>query len=216
MHIAVAACLLLLARAAYPCGAPICIVDPQALALTRIITFDDTRSSMGPGHLIDDLLVMDGASFGEHFAGQALEPQGDHDQVAGFPMPPLRLLSGGPGRNLSVVHMTGNNVLNGYGMAGFPKRSAQGEGAIAVMFDEDQPALSFQLRGGEAGQAQVLFLRRDGSPIATMDLTPTGEHAIGFERAEQQADIAGFVLTNTDPQGLAFDNLRFGRPPDLS
>ena len=91
----------------------------------------------------------------------------------------------------------------GYGTAGFPKRDAQGEGAIAVQFDRDQPALAFDLRGGEGGTAQVQFLRRDGSVITTLQLGPLAE------------DIAGFVLTNSDDQGLALDNLRFGPPPDL-
>ncbi len=211
-----ALCLVLLPRAALACGLPVCLTDPDVLTFAHVITFEDTRSSMGPGHRIDGLLVMDGAQFGERFAGQSLAPTGDHDAVTGAPLPPLVLMSGPPGQNLSVVHMTGNNVLNGYGAAGFPKRRAQGEGAISVLFDRDQSALSFQLRGGEAGQAQIVFLRRDGSLISTLDLTDLGEHAIGFLRSQGQADIAGFVLTNTDPQGLALDNLRFDRPPNLS
>ena len=106
-------------------------------------------------------------------------------------------------------------VLVGYGTAGFPKRDAQGEGAIAVQFDRDQPALAFDLRGGEGGTAQVQFLRRDGSVITTLQLGPLAEDTFGFVRNDDTSDIAGFVLTNSDDQGLALDNLRFGPPPDL-
>jgi hypothetical protein len=45
---------------------------------------------------------------------------------------------------------------------------------------------------------------------------PTGEFAVGFLRDRGIADIAGFIVTNTDPEGLAIDTLRFGKPPELS
>lgn len=205
-----------LAHEAAACDTPICLVDPEALDLPRIITFEDTRSSLGPGHIVRDLLVMDGASFGERFAGQVLAPEGDFDQFTGFVLAPLTLMPGDEGQNLSVVYLKGNNVLNGYGVAGYPKRHAQGEGAIAFIFDADQSALSFQLRGGEAGGATAVFYHRTGQEIMEMDLPEPGEHAFGFIRATGEADIAGVVITNTDPQGLALDNIRFGKNPELS
>jgi len=33
---------------------------------------------------------------------------------------------------------------------------------------------------------------------------------------EDAADIAGVVVNNTDPQGIAIDTIRFGKVPDLS
>ncbi|XDA97584.1 hypothetical protein AB1M95_15900 [Sulfitobacter sp. LCG007] len=212
LHIA----LICLAPHAHACETPVCIVDPEILRLTRIITFQETQSSNGPGRLVKDLLVMDGASFGERFAGQMLDREGDHDRVTGRALPPLTLLPGAPGQGLSVVYMSGENVLNGYGPAGFPKRKGQGEGAIAVLFDDDQVELSFQIRGGEAGHARAMFLRRDGSVISELDLFGAGETAIGFARSGNEIDIAGVVITNTDVEGLAIDNLRFGRAPDVS
>lgn len=207
---------MIAAGAAKACGAPVCVVDPNSLSLTRIITFDDTKSGNGPGHLISELLVLDGAVFGEHFAGQTVQPNGDHDQISGPALPPLTVLPGAPEQNLSVVYLRGNNVLNGYGVAGFPKRKGQGEGAISFLFDEDQSSLAFDIRGGESGTAHVIFLSRDGMTIAALDLPPVGEHAYGFIRSNGAKDIAGVVLTNVDPQGLALDNVRFGKPPDLS
>lgn len=216
MRVAALFAVLLSAGAASACDTAVCVVNPDSLGLTRIITFDDTQSSAGPGHQIADLLVLDGAIFGERFAGQSVAAAGDHDVITGTALPPLTVMPGASGQNLSVVFFNGNNVLNGYGMAGYPKRDAQGEGAIAFLFDSDQSALSFQLRGGEAGTARVSFLARDGSVLATLDLPPVAEHAYGFLRANGSGDIAGVVITNSDPQGLAIDNIRFERAREVS
>lgn len=209
-------CLFLSSAAALACDQAVCIANPEELGLTRIITFEDALSTRGPGHQISNVLVMDGAAFGERFAGQSVEALGDHDRITGSALAPLTVMPGASGENLSIVYFDGNNVLNGYGVAGFPKRHAQGEGAISFLFDEDQSALSFQLRGGEAGNAIATFFSRDGTTLAILDLPPTGEHHYGFTRANGISDIAGIIVTNTDPQGIALDNLRFGKSPGLS
>tara|TARA_R110002049_G_scaffold23781_6_gene84793 strand:- start:176142 stop:176792 length:651 start_codon:yes stop_codon:yes gene_type:complete len=209
-------CFALLPHSALACGAQVCLVDPDALNLPRLITFDDIASGGGPGLRVDDLLALSGVSFGEYFAGQTVTYDGSHDGISGTAFAPLTLLPGAPGQNLSVVRFSGNTVLNGYGHKGFPNRDAQGEGAIAVLFEADQSALAFDLRGGEKGAALVLFLRRDGSTITHVPVQPTGEFSVGFLRTGGIRDIAGIVVTNTDPQGLAIDTLRFGNPPDMS
>lgn len=216
MRVLAALICLSLPLPAFACGAAVCLIDPESLVLPEIITFDDTRAGYGPGHPVDDVLALDGARFGERFAGQALGADGAHDVVYGPAFGPLTLMAGDPGQNLSVVNFMGVSVLNGYGQAGFPKRDAQGEGAIAILFDSDQSALSIDLRGGEAGQALVLFLRRDGSLLAQVPVSPLGEYNLGFTHARGKADIAGVVVTNTDPQGIAIDTIRFGKLPDLS
>ncbi|KIN61627.1 hypothetical protein Z945_2620 [Sulfitobacter noctilucae] len=216
MKLMAALFLAYLPAAALACDAPVCLVDPESLNLPQVITFDGIRSSGGPGHQVNDVLPLPGATFGERFAGQTLETQGPHDTITGTAFGPLTMMAGAEGQNLSVVHFSGQTVLNGYGAAGFPKREAQGEGAIAVLFDADQSALAFDLRGGEAGAALVAFYRRDGVLIGQVPVQPTGEFAVGFLRQRGISDIAGFVLTNTDPEGIAIDTLRFGKAPDLS
>lgn len=210
-----AAFLALWAVPAIACDTPVCLVDAESLDLSRLITFDDIPSGWDPGHRVDDLLRLNGASFAERFAGQSLGQDGDFDTVSGEALPPLTLMAGAPGQTLSVVNLSGSNMINGYGPGGFPKVTAQGEGAIAVMFDRDQPALSFQVLGGEAGTAIVQFLRRDGSIIHVVTVRDLKRGTLGFWRQDGVRDIAGFVLTNTDPQGLAIDNLRFDPPPNL-
>ncbi|MGJ8615623.1 MAG: hypothetical protein ACSHWS_02215 [Sulfitobacter sp.] len=216
MSILRALILACLPSGALACGAPVCLVDPDHLLLPQIITFDDIQSGGGPGYYVDDILPLPGATFGEHFAGQIVTTVGPHDHIEGAAFEPLTMMPGRAGQNLSVVHFGGTTVLNGYGVAGFPKREAQGEGAIAVLFDEDQSALAFALRGGEAGIALVSFMRRDGTLISVVPVDPTGEFSVGFSRDRGINDIAGIVVTNTDPQGLAIDTLRFGKPPEVS
>ena len=213
-----AALFFLLSNAAMAtaCETPICQVNPDSLALTQIITFEDQPATMGPGRPLDEFLVLPGASFAERFIGQSLEFTGNHDRVVGPAANPLGLMAGQAGQNMSLVIMGQNRVLNGYGPAGYPRRNAQGEGAISVLFDQDQPALAFDLRGGENGFARVQFLRRDGSVIVEIAVQNLGEYAVGFRRQNDEPDIAGFVVMNIDPQGLAIDNIRFGPPPNLS
>jgi len=206
----------LMPSSALSCGAPVCLVNPDHLLLPQIITFDDIQSGGGPGFKVDDILPLPGAIFGERFAGQMVVGTGPHDQIEGTAFAPLTMMPGAAGQNLSVVRFGGTTVLNGYGSAGYPKREAQGEGAIAVLFDEDQSALAFDLRGGEAGVALVHFMRRNGTLIAIVPVDPTGEFAVGFARSRGIEDIAGIIVTNTDPQGLAIDTLRFGKPPEVS
>ncbi|MEO0937286.1 MAG: hypothetical protein AAFY38_03955 [Pseudomonadota bacterium] len=209
--------LCLAASPALACtGAPVCQVDPGTLALTRLIDFEGLQAGQGPGYLVDDIMAFDGARIGEGFVGQALVPNGDFDRVAGVPTAPLQLRSDPSGQTKSLVWVAGNTILNGFGPAGFPRRHAQGEGAIAILFENPQPAMEIDIRGGEAGGAMLQFLRADGTEITTLTLRNLGEGPLAFLRADGLSDISGVVLTNEDPQGVAIDNVRFGPPPDLS
>lgn len=208
--------MVLLSQPARACDQAVCRVDPDRLSLTRVVTFDGIGSGMGPGREVKGVLVLPGVQLGERFAGQGLFADGDFDVITGPGTAPLTVVPGGDGQNLSIVSMSGNPVVNGYGPAGFPRRGAQGEGAVAVLFDQDQSSLAFDLRGGESGSATILFLRRDGELLARVPIQQVGEFTLGFLRRDSIRDIAGFVVMNKDPQGLAIDTIRFGRPPGLS
>lgn len=208
-----AACLF--PMQALACSLPVCIVDPETLTFSRLINFDDQPSAWDPGVQLDEILVLNGARFAERFAGQTRGVAGDFDAVAGDAAAPLTLLPGAPGENLAIVNLYRSNILNGYGPAGYPNVHAQGEGAIAVIFDRDQSAFALQILGGENGRAWVQFLARDGRTLHRTELITNGTLSIGFLRQGEAADIAGFVVTNQDPQGIAIDNLRFDPPPQL-
>lgn len=193
------------------CGLPVCLVSRDSLGLAHVITFDDVQSALGLGHPIDDLLIRPGARFGERFAGQVIEANGDFDKVIGSAMSPLTAVPGEPGATLGAMRLPGTTVLQGHGPARFPRAEAVGEGAIAVEFDTDQGALAFDLRGGEDGTLTVIFFRRDGSEIARLRLSDLSEEHYGFARGPGNADIAGVLILNDDPQGIAIDNLAFDK-----
>ena len=198
----------------YACDRPVCIFDPTGLHFGRIITFDDQPGNFGPGRPVEGVLALPGASFGEMFAGQALTNDTDFDQVTGPALGPLTLLPGATGQNLSILRVTGATLLSGTGPRGFPMTIATGEGAIAVWFAADQSALRLDLLGGEGGVAHILFLARDGSLIDQIELSPLAEGSIGFARntppmTDAVADIAGLVISNNDPEGIALDAVAF-------
>ena len=201
--------LFFLPVAAQACDRPICEVGADTVAFARIITFDDQASGFGPGRPAADVIRMDGVSFGEHFAGQTLERIDDFDRVSGRAFGPLTIRPGATSENLTIIRLADTNVLSGYGPTGYPNHSATGEGAIAVMFDRDQPGIGFDLRGGEGGQATVMFLDRDGAVIDTHTVGPLAEISYAFRRQDDEADIAGVLITNEDPDGIALDQVRF-------
>lgn len=193
------------------CGQPVCLVARDSLALAHVITFDDVQGALGIGHPIDDLLIRPGARFGERFFGQSLTPEGDFDRVAGAAHAPLTAIPGAPGATLGALRLGPTIVLQGHGPRAYPRVEAVGEGAIAIEFDNDQAALAFDLRGGENGALEVTFLRRDGSEISRLRLGPLAEESYGFVRQDTIPDIAGILITNSDPQGIAIDNLAFDK-----
>lgn len=200
---------IFLAPAAFACDRPICLAEASEFRFTRLIDFDDLTTSIGIGSKFDHVIIRDGASFGERFAGQLRQERGDFDVIVGTPLMPLTVVDGGPGETLGTMRLLGSNVLHGHGHRRYPRVEAIGEGALAVLFDRDQPALGFDIRGGEAGEASVQFLRRDGSTIDTLTLGPLSEQSYVFHRNGMDPDIAGFLIVNTDPEGVAIDNLRF-------
>ena len=209
VQIAVTCVALFSGGALRACDTAVCLVDPDTLHFTRVITFDDLPSSPGIGRQIDTVLVQPGARFGERFLGQTLFNTGDFDLVQGPALPPLTAIAGAPGQSLGSIRLASTTVLHGHGPRGFPNPEAVGEGAISVVFDRDQTAFGFDIRGGESGAATVVFLRRDGSIIASLGLGPLAEKSYAFVRRMGENDIAGFLFENTDPQGVSLDNLRF-------
>ena len=205
--------LLVLAALAWPaaahaCDRPVCRVDPASLRLSEIVGFDGQPSGLGPGRDVRGLLTLEGASFGERFAGQRLERVETFDHVDGPAEAPLTLLAGADWHNLSVLRMPGLNVLSGDGPEGYPKQAATGEGAIAILFARDQAALRLWLRGGEGGTARVQFLARDGAVLDLHEVAALSEDEVGF--VDEQGRIAGLVLTNRDPEGIALARVEFG------
>lgn len=61
---------------------------------------------------------------------------------------------GAAGQNLNLVSGVGypfGNLLAGLGNMGFPDSEAIGEGAVAILFDNDQSEFGFYSFGGNLG-----------------------------------------------------------------
>jgi hypothetical protein len=57
------------------------------------------------------------------------------------------------------------------GPLGFPNLSANGEGALAILFDDDASEFGFEIRGinSGTGSATLDFYRRDGTLIESVN-----------------------------------------------
>ena len=181
-------------------------VDPGTVDCAGTITFDDLPGGASPGTNYDAIIESGAARFAERFAGQTQDDNGAFDALLGTPTDPLTLAVGDMDENLEVF-ARGTHVMTGLGPLGYPSPEAIGEGAFAVLFDFDQSELAFDLVGGNGGDATVSFFKRDGTLIDNVILGGLGEESYGFRRVGDLADIAGITVVNTDPAGVALDNV---------
>lgn len=213
---------------AQPLWADIVVVPYADLRpkLSSTITFETLPQSPEPGFNLDHPLRSAGAWVGEHFAGQSMtqamaENGTAHDALAHpFGHRPLTIQPGAPRRNLSVAFHRGfgSNAILPLGPDGFDAVSGRGEGALAVVFDNDQQAVGFRVHtdyaaplGGTRprGTLTVNFFTRQGYVLDEYVFEPgTGISEFGF-RVAQGPLIAGMILTNTDPGGIAIDDILF-------
>ncbi|MEM7042726.1 MAG: PEP-CTERM sorting domain-containing protein [Pseudomonadota bacterium] len=197
-------------------AAPINEVDYFSLTVGQTIDFESITGGDLPGTNYDEVLNFGGVLIGERFAGQTLSFSGNSDVLSGTPTGPLSLVAGEPNQNLTITQSTSegifSNVVAGLGPVGFPAFNAVGEGAVAILFDNDQSQFGFQSVGGDLGSATFEFFRRDGSLIDTLTPTSLTTDFFGFAREDGINDIAGISIWNTDLAGIGFDNIIFDIP----
>lgn len=211
----------LLALALPAMAEPVTLV-PYADLEPRLVTrvdFEDFPRRLSPGVQIDGIQRVEGAAMGERFQGQLIWQEDGFDRVGPLADAPLALAAGADGQNLSIslIYQL-SNQLQGLAPPGYPAINAEGEGAVAVLFDRDQFALGFRVAAepqprdgaGRPGAMTVQFFTRDARLIASMPVTlGWGRKAYGFVRAGEEPDIAGITITNADPAGIAIDDLIF-------
>ena len=183
-----------------------------------------------PGHLLRAPHRAPGLSVASHFEGQApgiltRRDGGRHDSlVSPEADAPLRLATGPDGQGLAVARHRGfgSNAAFPIGPDGFGRLSGRGEGSLAILFDQDQRATGMLIhsdypdplgtRPAPRGGVEVIFLARDGRVLghAYAPLTE-GITALGFQTASGLPLIAGVVILNTDPGGIAVDDILFAR-----
>ncbi len=200
-------------------AAPVNEIDYFSITVGEIIDFEGIGGGGAPGTNYDGLLDLGGATFGERFNGQTLSISGNSDVVSGLPAGgSLSLIAGAANANLNIFNRGGvdGNVLTGLGFLGFPDFNAIGEGAVAILFDNDQSQFGFQSVGGNLGAAFFSFFSRDGSLIDTISPTGLGTDFFGFSREGGIKDIAGISIYNTDPAGIGFNDVIFDVPGTVS
>ena len=203
---------------------------PYATLETRLAErqdFETLPQRPEPGFNLDQPLRRPGLSIGTHFAGQSLiarpGPTGaPHDTLGpGEATRPLTVRGDPPGENLSIAFHRGfgSNALLPLGPDGFDRLSGRGEGAVALLFDTDQAAIALRLHtdypaplGNAVAQGDITlhFFDRSGRLILRHTLRPgPGASAHGFATTDTQPRIAGLLVINTDPGGIALDDILF-------
>ena len=179
----------------------------------------DSHATGGPATNYNGIIDLDGASFAEQFLGQSLSVLGTSDVLSGTPTGAPTLVSGVAGENLVVLDDPSfGTVLGGLGPEGFAAGfDAYGEGAVAILFDNEQAEFGFGYVGGDLGLAVIEFWGSDGSLLGTFDdVSVPLELAIGFQSLDDSGallnNIAGVSIYNTDKGGIGFDNIIFNIP----
>ncbi|WP_135503616.1 hypothetical protein [Roseovarius aestuariivivens] len=206
---------------------PISYDDLAATSAGRV-TFDALPRRAEPGLNFDAPMRLGALWLAERFAGQTVAAHGPFDSVGGAPLGPLALRPGPSGTNQSVAHHRGfgSNALFPLGPRGFPDLAARGEGAVALLFDEDQAEIGLRVhsdypdplgqRPARRGRVTLVLYTRQGHEIAR-HVTPLGPGVteIALRRTRGLRDIAGVLILNDDPGGIAIDDILYQIAPKL-
>ena len=202
------------------------------------VDFEDLGAVASPNlnKNLDGLVTSDGATFGASFQGQVLSSGGPgtatnfdvlSDSTTGGA---LTLVADAAGHNLAEVSTMIPGTLNaitgvgnlGYGPTGSGNTESLGEGSVAIKFATAQSSFGIEalLVNGNSTMT-VDFFRADGSLIGTQVVNaslgtgPLATNYYGFATTDGVADIAGISITNTDFEGLVYDNLVFSAPDSV-
>jgi hypothetical protein len=211
---------MLLLFTAAPLAASATIVRDDTIVGTTTHDFEATAFG------VYSTLSLPGATYGERFAGQVLstDASGFFDTLTGTPSSPLTLLAGAPGFSLALsgsgVSEVPGRFLSGCGplAPGCPGTFSVGEGAVSLLFGEDQQVFGFEVfaEGGEFMELGVQFFSRTGVALGAFSIPATaGVNFLGFRVAGGDG-IAGVSLTNTDGGGVGYDSVTFSTIPEPS
>ncbi len=173
------------------------IIDNTFVGST-VNTFDP----MAAGSVLG-FIVQTGATYGESFAGQTLTQGPVFDTLTGTPNASLTLQSNAVAEdNIGILFFGSSNTLYG------DLNSAVGEGAVSILFDSGIDGLGFNVVGVNQGTITVQFFDATGALLASIIQGTPVDAYYGF-RATAGSVIAAVSITNTDPAGIAYDNVQF-------
>jgi hypothetical protein len=188
----------------------------------RIETFDGLPSVTEPGLNFDQHWRAPGLSIAERLLGQDLEETktdyGRFDALNGLPSAPPRVVPGQSGQNFTIAHHDGfgSNALFPLGPVGIAGAEGRGEGSVAVTFDDPQFAFGLRLHAeypDPLGQrpmpraAEVAFYDANARRITDFVL-PLGRGVISLAWRSGYG-IAAVTIENTDPGGIAIDDILY-------
>lgn len=204
----------------------------QALVqeLERVEGFEAWPRRTEPGHLLAAPHRGDGITVASHFEGQnpailTLRNGARFDSLTQTAaQAPLKLETGPPAQGIAIALHDGfaSNAAFPIGPAGFNRIEGRGEGMLAILFDHDQRATGLLIHSDYAdplgsrpaprGTVEVILLDRMGRVLAR-PATPLaqGITALGYATADGAPLIAGLVVLNTDPGGIAVDDILYDR-----
>ncbi|MGI3184380.1 hypothetical protein [Nioella aestuarii] len=189
----------------------------------RLVTFEILPPRPEPGYPLDHGIAFAGGRIGSAFAGQSLSDVDGFDRLGGPPSVPLSLITGPSGQGLSLATHRGFGSLAIYplGSAGFPALNARGEGSVAILFDEDVCQVGLRVHsdypdtlGANAaprGAVTLAAFGRAGETLGQISLgLASGITSHGLRSVDSLSAIAGLTVENSDPGGIALDDLAFG------
>lgn len=219
-------CLILAAGPAAAQNIRQVAIQQIAPVLNAIVDFEGFDAGTEPGKEMSRLVSGAGASVGTAFAGQRrttyniASSAGQHFEFDPAQGPALPFRLSGDGSFVIAWHRGfGSDAAFPVGPDGANRASGRGEGTLAVVFEDDQTVLAFRVHADypdplgtrpSPGTAQVSFFARDGAILETI-IIPLhhGVMTLGFETMD--TGIAAFTISNTDPGGIAVDDIMFRR-----
>lgn len=190
------------------------------------IDFDGFQAGPEPGLELERMVAGAGATLSAYLAGQRLGqtvlPEvwggGRHSALAPGSILDLPLSPAGKGTLVIAEHRGfGSNALFPVGPDGAANMSGRGEGVLSILFEVDQNAIGLRVHSDypdplgsrpPPGMVTIYFFNRSGALIDTQTavldrgITELGYHAVN-------GSIAAVVITNTDPGGIAIDDILF-------
>lgn len=151
---------------------------------------------------VDGTLSINVGTAGEVFLGQSVSEASGWDVVSGTPTNPLTIAASTDEIQVYPYFSFSKSVL---GLTG----GTVGLGSVSFLFDLDHSELGLAILGANQGDVTFQFFDRTGASIGTavVALTVTNSN---FTLTSDAGSFAGVTITNNDPAGITFDDLRLG------
>jgi hypothetical protein len=160
---------------------------------------------------------INGGTAGESFDGQTVDDGSGFDVVTGSPSNPLTVATATLENLYISTPSTGGQVIAGSTPTGNDEGGIGiGEGAVTFLFDSDHTEMGIRIAGNSiSGQVTFQFFNRTGGSVGSTTVTTTLDNP-DVTLVSESGAFAGVTITNTDPAGVGYDDLRVGEaaPPE--